>query len=67
MMRERECEEREMETRPVTGVIGIDGVVVIISSRTEEGASMDSGVGYGVVKDLKDGVRLVRVEGASRV
>lgn len=28
---------------------------------------MHSGAGYGVVEDLKDGVRLVRVEGASSV
>lgn len=67
LMRERERVEGEMETRLVARVIRIDGIVVIIASRAKEGPSMHSGVSYGVIEDLKDGVRLVRVEGASSV
>lgn len=48
-------------------VVRVDGVVVIIASRTQEGSPVDAGIGNGVIEDLQNGVGLVGVEGAATV
>lgn len=57
----------KIEARIGRGSVEIDWVIIIVPSRLEEGASMNSEVSYGVVEDSEDGVVTVARDGEGRV
>lgn len=48
-----------METGLVDGVVGLDGVIVIVASRSEKGASVYPRIGDGVIEDLENRVGFI--------
>lgn len=51
--------QREVEACMVGGIVRLYGVIIIITGRAQEGASVDPESGNGVIKDSENGVILV--------
>lgn len=55
----RKRDDGETEVRMIGVSVRLDGIVVVVTGRSEEGSPLDSESGDGVVKDSKNGICLV--------